>query len=291
MDRAAWSRTLARVNGQLDSHYELGDPLTGGRQGGAWTVRDAAATTRVLTWTVNAGLARRRDETTRLVGALIDKGYPTPTWRHSGAFDDGLTYVITDFMPGRTATWLSVPIEQVVAAVELQADVARPSGETWSGYVREALRPGSTPRRAVAELGHIGAQFLTHVDARLPDLTAVTLPKSDAVHGDLEAGNILVGRDAQTLGIIDMDACGPGTRALDYAWLLRDAWVHDADRAAIEVLETMGEDVAGPDVFAACLSLACVELVAFVAARDPYQAQEEIARLTPLLVQRPNGHF
>ncbi len=127
-----------------------------------------------------------------------------------------------------TATWLSVPVEQVVAAVELQADIARPSGETWSGYTREALRPGSTPRRAVAELGHTGAQFLIHVDARLPDLTAVTLPESDAVHGDLEAGNILVGRDAQTIGIIDMDACGPGTRALDYAWLLRDAWAHDA---------------------------------------------------------------
>lgn len=66
---------------------------------------------------------------------------------------------------------------------------------------------------------------------------------------------------------------------------------HDAGREAIEVLEAMGQDVAGPDVFAACVSLACVELVAFVAARDPHRAQEEIARLTPLLVQRPDGHF
>lgn len=82
--------------------------------------------------------------------------------------------------------------------------------------------------------------------------------------GDLETGNILLAWDSQTIGIIDIGACGPGTRALDYAWLLRDAWAHEADRATIALLRAMGENVAGPEVFAACLGLACVELIALV---------------------------
>lgn len=246
MSRALWSRTLARINGQLDGAYELRDRLADGRQGGAWTVRDVDGTTRVLTWTVNAGLARRREQTFRLVQTLIGRGYPTPPWHHTGTFEDGLSFMISDFVPGRTATWTDSPLGEVIAAIELQANVAEPSADTWSGYTRASLAMGSDPRRAVAELGSAAAQFLEDVDDSIPDPATVPLPESDAVHGDLEPGNILIRGDTQAIAVIDIDACGPGTRALAYAWR-RDAWTHHASLATRDTLREHGEAVAGPE--------------------------------------------
>lgn len=278
------AEVLDRVNERLDTAYRLVRPLKGGRQGGAWLIRAGQGASAVFTWTINPSLAQRRDETARLVRALVDKGYPTPAWHHAGAIGDGLAFVIADFVPGRPATWPDLPVDKVVDAVEQQADLAGHSANTWNDYARHILGSPDGPRRDIAGMGPRGRQFLERLDEGLPDISALHMPASDAVHGDLESGNILLARGANAIAIVDIDACGPGTRALDYGWLLRDAWSHRAAPRDIDLIREHGEAVAGADVLAACLAAACLELAAFVVrSGNPARALGEIERLTPLL--------
>lgn len=292
--RQAWEQVLARVNASLGADYELVGPLTGGRQGGAWVVRARGQDPVVLTWTVHPGLAARREQTATLVGQLIERGYPATRWHHWGAFPDGLAYAIADFVAARPSTWDALPIDRVLAAIEMQDGVAAaaPPGPTWSDYTWQTLRAAVGPRADVAALGLTGTDFLAAVDAAVDAAVVgrgdVELPVDDAVHGDLETTNILLG-GAQGIVIVDLGAFGAGTRALDYAWLLRDGWTHDAAPATLRRVRAAGEAVAGPGVFAVCLALACLELVAFVArSGDRSQAVWQAAELLPLLDGAPH---
>lgn len=200
---------------------------------------------------------------------------------------DGLAFVIADLFEGTTASWAGLSAESLIDAVERQAGLA-PSGQaSWSGYMRAALGSEDGPRVDIASLGHEGAGFLHLIDRATGSLEDVVLPETDAVHGDLEAGNILVthpGDPNRPIGIIDIDACGTGTRAVDYAWLVRDATRHNAPESTTARLRRAGLDVAGSDVWAACVAFACLELVGFVARSGKGAGVgEEIRALTPLL--------
>lgn len=241
---------------------------------------------RVLTWTRNPGPVARRDETARIVDTLYHRGYPTPAWRHSGVRDGGIAYAITDLAPGHPGTWSTVSVEELVAAVELQAGAAGPHTNSWSHYLAWALSADDGPRHDLTPLGRPAARFLRLVDNAAARLDQTVAPSGDAVHGDLGIGNILVDPaavGAQRIAIIDTDACGPGTRALDYAWLYRDAVTHAATAAARRFGQA-GRAVAGDDVWRASLALACLELTAFVARNgNPDQATAEVGRMSALL--------
>lgn len=247
----------------------------------------------VLKWTVNRGLAERRQETAWLVEQLRGRGYPTPRWHAYGAFDDGLAFVITDLFDGSTASWDDLDAECLISAVERQAGVARPGQASWNGYLREALSSDDGPRGDVAALGHDGEGFLHLIDAITASVDDVVLPETDAVHGDLEAGNILLAHPGDLnspIGIIDVDACGAGSRAIDYAWLVRDATTHHAPEPTTARLLRAGIAVAGVDVWSACVAFACLELVGFVArSGNQAVARAEIRLLAPLLHQVSAG--
>lgn len=284
-------RVVERINSRYGTRYALRNRLDGGRQGGAWVVRDDRErdpSEAVLTWTVNTGLAARRPQTAALVAALRARGYPTPEWRLWGRWDDGLTFVIADFVHGEAAAWSTLDPVVLISVVERQADVAGAAPDSWSHYLRHALVADDGLQRDVSGLGTVGADFLARLDATAPRLAGTDLPTSDAVHGDMEIGNLLVTRPASGspgISVVDIDACGPGTRALDYAWLYRDAITHGAPTATARELRVAGIAVAGPDAWAACLALACLEVAAFVArSGDTTQALREITRLTPLLI-------
>lgn len=290
MEEPSWAAVVQRVNQHLRCSCRLARPLSGGRQGGAWVVIEESEPTgaeRVLKWTVNRGLAERREETAWLVERLRAHGYPTPRWHAWGAFDDGVAYVIADPFEGTTASWASLGVDTLIDAVERQADVARSGRASWSGYMHQALTSNDGPRGDIAALGHDGASFLHLIDAATASMDDLALPETDAVHGDLEAGNILVAHPSDPdspIGIIDIDACGAGTRAIDYAWLVRDATTHHAPESTTSRLHHAGIAVAGPDVWAACVGFACLELVGFVArSGNQTGAGAEIRRLTPLL--------
>lgn len=251
MGSPGWSRVVKRINSRYGTSYTLRYRLAGGLQGGAWVIRNERArdpSDAVLTWTVNNGLAARRARTAALVEALRARGYPTPQWRLWGQWDDGLAFVIADLVHGEVAAWSTLDPVLLIAVVELQAGVAGAASDSWSHYLRHALLADDGPRRDVSCLGTVGADFLARIDATVPRLASTNLPTSDAVHGDMEIGNLLVtgpADDSPGISVVDIDACGPGTRALDYAWLYRDAITNGAPTATARELRAAGIAVAG----------------------------------------------
>lgn len=289
MPRPSWSQVVTEINGHLGTDYRLIDRLEGGHQGGAWVIseRGRSSTERVLTWTLDAGLVARREQTAEIVETLRARGYPTPRWREWGTVRGGLAFVIADLAPGRTATWAVAPVDELITAVEMQADLASPSDESWSSYLIWALTADDGPRADLLSLGTDATALLRRIDATAARLRDTPLPSTDAVHGDLTIANILVAEahvDHQpSIAIIDIDACGPGTRAIDYAWLYRDALAHGAAPAALH-LEKAGREVAGDDVWQLCLALACLELAAFVARHGTAgHVTAELTRLAAVL--------
>ncbi len=280
--KLGWVEVRDRVNTYCQTDFELLRKLPGGRQGGAWVVAQGGDQEQVLTFTQHSGIAARRAETAGLIEKLRGKGYPTPPWRHWGVLDDDLAFVVSDLVDGRPSSWEVINPERLIATVELQADIALPAAETWSTYALATLEDPEGLRAVVASLGSDGTAFLDRLDAGLPDLTDVRLPDTDAVHGDLESGNILLTPTGE-IQIIDLDSCGPGTRALDYAWLYRDAYSHGATRTTTSALRRQGLRIVGDAGWAACLSLACLELVSFVAREGTKEgARYEIDRLPPI---------
>jgi len=114
-------------------------------------------------------------------------------------------------------------------------------------------------------------------------LGGIVLPADDAVHGALGSYNILVDNDS--IAIIDLGACGPGTRALDYAWLLRQAHHDPAPDHVVDRIRTAGQQVAGEEAFTVCLLAAVLEMVASAADHGHTEAAvQEVHRARLLLV-------
>jgi len=280
-----WSTVLAEVNARVGGSFTFRQHLPGGRQGGAWLVQDAAGQRAVLTWTVNEGLARRRPETKRLVQRLQGRGYPTPAWIAAGVLEGDVVFELAEYAQGRHVPFMEVPVARVLAAIELQAGLAGPTASSWSDYAWSLLRDPDGPRAYLSRLGADGHAFARHLDTLVHDLGHVALPADDAVHGDMGTYNILVDQDA--IAIIDIAACGPGTRALDYAWLLRQAHHERAPAGILRSIRTAGQNVAGTDVFTVCL-MAVIEMAAFSAQRGhPDAARQELRRARGLLIDWP----
>ncbi|UYG18069.1 hypothetical protein BRM3_06585 [Brachybacterium huguangmaarense] len=255
---------LALLRAREGAAYVLERRLAGGRQGGAWLVRDAEKRPAVLKATVDPGLLARRRETSALVRALVARGYPTPAWIHDGVSEDGVAYVVSEYVEGSTPAWAEVDVRQLLDAIELQKRVAAPSAQTWSDYAQHVASDHSPTMRGLEGRGAAVERLLDRASCGLRSLGEIDLPRSDAVHGDLELGNTI--SVADRVVVVDIDACGPGTRALDHAWLYRDAARHGAADSVCSQIRAAGSAVAGEAVFRFCLVVACLELVAFVAA-------------------------
>jgi aminoglycoside phosphotransferase (APT) family kinase protein len=104
----------------------------------------------------------------------------------------------------------------------------------------------------------------------------VDLPGGDLVHGDFNTSNVLA-QHGEISGVIDVDACGSGTRAVDYAWLLRGAYVEGAEPAMITTIRQAGEAVAGPGVLAICAAATAFDLTRFKYVYD----QESLPSILP----------
>lgn len=262
--------------------YTLQRPLATGRQGGAWLVENSAGQRSVLTWRRNRGLAQRRSETFGLVRRLRGRGYPTPAWIDAGVIDDEVVFELVEHAEGRHVGFDELPLDRVLGAIELQAGAATRVGDSWSGHAWSVVHDPTGPRAHLSEVGAHGQDFTRQVEDLLSGVSGVELPVEDAVHGDMGTYNILIAQEA--IAIVDIGACGPGSRALDYAWLLRQA---NHDNAPAEVLTRIwaaGQQVAGPEAFIVCLIAAVVEMAAFSARRGYIEAAErELSRGTQLL--------
>jgi len=197
-----------------------------------------------------------------MVGRLRLRGYPTPTWLFSGVTEQGVSYGVQELVDGDGGSWSAVPLPAVLASIELQACLGEPATETWSTYIEWVLSSDDGPLGVLQAMGSQGQGLVDHLRAVLAAFHDCRLPDGDLVHGDLGTGNLLV-RDGRLVAIIDTDAMGPGTRVVDYAWLLREAYQEHVAAEDKALVQLAGQSVAGRGVLAKCAAATALDIVAF----------------------------
>lgn len=71
--------------------------------------------------------------------------------------------------------------------------------------------------------------------------TGIRVPDTDAVHGDWSLGNLLAGQ-GQITGIVDCAHAGYGTRAIDLASVLHDAYAGEYDDGRGQTVRSLLRD-------------------------------------------------
>ncbi len=202
---------------------------------------------------------------------------------------NGSTYRIDSrFMSGlQGGAWLIVDADGQRAVLKVGVrDVERLAN------IVERVRAGGYP--TPAWMGHGSAYFVQEfvpgrgatplTTSNTPQLIEVLerqaglLDGLDLVHGDFNSCNILIDDGAVT-GVIDVEGFRPGTRAFDYACLLREAYVEDYGDEVIALIHEAGRGVAGPDVLAACAAEAAEFIIGFKLRHEPWRLNEVRARL------------
>jgi aminoglycoside phosphotransferase (APT) family kinase protein len=267
--RQAAERVVAEINQQHGLHYVVRARCQGGMQGGAWLVTDPAGTQAVVKWRP-AGRLRWRPRLGDIVSQIRATGYPTPRWIAAGDTSFGASYHVQDFVdgePGNLASMASAAL--LVDVIEGHAGLDPDPPQDWSSYVSSCAREDRDdgPRRFLQRLGADGRDLIDHYDRVLAAHGPVELPGGDMVHGDFNSCNVLMHGGAVS-GVIDVEALGSGTRAIDYAWLLREAWVEGAGDDVARLIRRAGERVAGPGVLALCVAATAFDIVRWQAVHD-----------------------
>jgi len=258
--------TVMRLLTQLDMGLSLRGRCAGGMRGGAWLVADGHGRLAVLKVCHN-DLAPRVPVLREVVGRLRSAGYPTPEWLASGLSADGFGYWIADHVPGRASTPLTPGKTRLLLEVlESQAGLDPDPSRNWSEYV---LRP---------DPAHVPGPVVDSYLALFEQAGPVHLPSGDMVHGDFNSCNIFLDSGAVS-GVIDIEAIGSGTRAVDYAWLLREAYLENYGPEVIAMIRRAGEAVAGPEALRVCMAATVFDIFRFKLRHQPSQINEVIARL------------
>lgn len=245
-------RVVAAINHEHTMNWELGRRCTGGLQGGAWELHEPDRRA-ILKWSTRPRFYTR--QRSAALGAIRAAGYPTPAWLAVGRTDSG-GYLVQEFIAGEPARFTVHIAQQLVDIIELQSGLAQDLDQDWSTYVA-----GDNGAREYVR--DIAPALVREFDRITTD---VEIPGGDMVHGDFNTCNVLA-VDGRVTGVIDADAFGHGTRAIDYAWLVREAFAEGTGGAAADLVRKAGEAVAGPAVFARCTAHTALDIVRWVHAR------------------------
>jgi hypothetical protein len=269
------SPLLPAVRDLTGSAWRLGRRLPGGAWG-AWRLTDPAGRRAVLKCIWDIDWRPRVVVAAAVVDRVRARGLPVPLIHHWGFLPGIGTWLVADYLPGRTLSQLDpVILPQALAFIDqlrgCAVDVG--NGFSWSEEVARTLRPRSHAQRVLRGAGGDAAE-LARVAAPYR-VAAEHLSHDDAVHGDLVVTQLLVDRTARRLaGVIDWDQAARGSRAIDLALLFQNVHVQ-GDRtgagATPEVLSAIaraGVDAAGPG-FVAAVHAHLVEMVAFVVEHNP----------------------
>jgi aminoglycoside phosphotransferase (APT) family kinase protein len=246
------SQLLEYINACHGTAFQIASRLEGGHQDGAYVLDEPGGRRAVL----KQMFAPRA---LPIIGRLRAAGYPTPGVLYEGTAADGTTYLVQEFVPGAPMRELTdAYLDRIFALNELQANLnPNPEAnllESWSGYVRDVVFARSSVwERALGNHSQATASLLAALRQLTRRYVDVALPNTDAVHGDLHCGNMLV-QDGRITGVIDMVYAGYGSRAIDLASLLHSMDSHQYAPAVYERLR--GGIVArfGPEVYAICMA-------------------------------------
>lgn len=262
-------RVVEEINQVHGLRFVVRARCRGGMQGGAWLLADPDGRQAVLKWRPK-GTLRRRPWLGDVVTRIRATGYPTPAWIAAGDTRASESYHVQEVVPGEPANLASeTTAALLIEVVESQAGLDPDPPQDWSAYVSSCARedPEDGPRRFLQQRGADGRELLAHFDRVLASHGPVELPGGDLVHGDFNSCNVLM-HDGAISGVIDVEALGSGTRAIDYAWLLREAWVEGAGDGVARLIRRAGEAVAGAGVLAVCVAATAFDIVRWQAVHD-----------------------
>lgn len=235
--------------------FRLG-PRPAGGVNDVWLL-DASDGTRAVLKTNAASLQNLRI-TAPAVERLRMRDYPTPRWVFTGQTADGTTYHVQEFVPGHLGGSPTVALaQQVIELVELNAGFsACPDRDASSDVLSQFTTCAAELHRAAPEISGVVDRY----EQLVAELGRVAFPGGEFVHGDLHWGNVLV-HQGRISGVVDLGTCGSGTRAIDYARLLRDTYFpHRMPEPGVrQIVRRAGESAAGPEVLALCTSAAVLD--------------------------------
>ena len=271
-------RVLAHVQRAHGLAFSLSGRAASGLQGGAWMVADIDGRPAVLKWSPELG-PERIGQLERTVARMRAAGYPTPAWLAAGVTAEGIGYYVQEFAPGEPSSPLTPEkTDLLVAVLERQTGLLPNDAVDCNSAVKWMATGDSAERSALREMDTPGVDLLHRYDMLLAGFDRVELPAGDMVHGDFNSCNILL-RGGRVSAVIDIEAVGGGTRAIDYACLLREAYVEDYGSEVIARIRAGGAAAAGRGALALCAAATAFWIVPFKLRHEPHRIEEILARL------------
>ena len=247
---------LDEINRRHSTQFRLGSRPRGGVNE-TWFLDGPGQERAVLK--VDAGSLSHLHATAAVVDKLRARGYPTPRWLFVGQVESGQTYHVQEFVPGELAP-IGAPAtalgRQLIELVEFNAGFDPwPDRNLSSAVVSHFAACIADLQSAAPELRQVVDRY-----AHLSEQLGLTeLPSGEFAHGDFHFYNILV-HEGRVSAVVDVEACGSGTRAIDYGRLLRDTYFGaDGNQEVRAMIKSTGEAVAGPEVLAFCTAAAAID--------------------------------
>lgn len=250
------------INQRHGTVYRLAHRLPGGTRG-AYELMTAQGERAVLKCATHPQRTDQLRRTALIVARLRAVGYPAPAYLLVGAMPDGTSYYVQEFMPARPLEQITPPIlDPLLAVNDLQGGHRLAVEQNWSTYVRRVVFAGESGwAGALRGYSAATADLLTAVEQTTRPYSAAVLPVTDIVHGDFGQDNVLVD-DGRITAVIDLEAAGCGTRAIDLAVLLGWGYDETTPVARARLLSRIAE-IAGPGGAAICLSYQIINMVAY----------------------------
>ena len=229
-----------------------------------------------------------------LLHELRQRGHRIPDRLWYGPLPGGSFAVVDRWVDADPLVRLdAATVEELLALVELQADVEHPLGHGFdvSEWISLVLFDGWEGWWDAAQSASRNAAELCERLRRLVEpVRHRRLPVRDAVHHDLNVSNVLVA-DGAIAAVVDWDALGLGSRALDVAALLAE-WhrlrIADPASAAeggdVRLLERL-ERIDGDDGLRLAIGYRCVAVLGVSAGRDPPAAFARHERTVAALLE------
>jgi len=275
---------LAYVNDTHAVAYRLERKLAGGIRSGAYEVRDAMGGRAVLKWSTDLTWARQVLRAAPVVERMRRAGWPTPRWLAFGVTPEGHPYQLQEHVLGQPLQRLDGPAVRVLLdLVDSHHGLDPDPGRNWSTFVSDVVfddRDGAREdaRQVDVDAARLVERFMTLcVRYRRQRLNS-----TDLVHGDLHPGNVLV-TDGRVAGIIDVEAIGSGTRAIDLARLLATAYAQDARPRTVATLGRAAAAPAGPGGLVLCAAASFFTMTVFLTRHNSPALPQYYAAIERLL--------